>query len=69
VSRRKDYGPVQLATFLGLEPWQFSRARQAELIPGPDRPRGRWSEQIAQDARDRIGVIVLAVGAIPDLGL
>ncbi len=68
MSRRKDYGPVQLATFLGLEPWQFSRAREAGLIPGPDRPRNRWSAEVAQAARARIGEIVLAVGAIPDLG-
>ena len=24
--RRTDYGPVQLATFLGLEVWQVARA-------------------------------------------
>ena len=68
MSRRNDYGPVQLATFLGLEPWQLTRARQAGLIGGPDRPRDRWSGQIAEAARARIGEIVLAVGAIPDLG-
>jgi hypothetical protein len=42
-SRRTDYGPVQLAALLGLEVWQFTRGRQAGLIPGPDRPRDRWS--------------------------
>lgn len=68
MSRAKDFGPVQLATFLGLEPWQFDRARQAGLIPGPDRPRDRWSASAAQAARDRIGEIVAAAGAIPDLG-
>ncbi len=68
MSSRKDYGPGQLATFLGLEPWQFSRARQAGLIPGPGRPRDRWSEEAAGTALARIGEIVRAVGAIPDLG-
>ena len=68
MSRRRDYGPVQLATFLGLEPWQLARAREADLIPGPDRSRGRWSAEIAAAARDRIGQIVAAAGAIPDLG-
>lgn len=60
-----SYGPVQLATYLGLEPWQFSRAREAGLIGGPDRARGRWSQQAAAAALERIGEIVLAVGAIP----
>ncbi len=68
MSRRRDYGPIQLATFLGLEPWQFCRARQDGLIPGPDRPRDRWSAEVAQAALARIGEIVRAVGAIPDLG-
>jgi hypothetical protein len=29
---RPDYGPVQLAAYLGLERWQLSRARQAGLM-------------------------------------
>src|SRR5258708_8712284 len=64
----KDYGPVQLATFLGLEPWQFSRARAAGLIPDSDRPRSRWSAAVAIALWARIGEIVQAVGAIPDIG-
>ncbi len=66
--QRKDYGPVQLATFLGLEPWQFSRARAAGLIPDSDRPRSRWSAAVAIALWARIGEIVQAVGAIPDIG-
>jgi hypothetical protein len=57
-----------IATFLGLEPWQFSRARTAGLIPAPGCPRGRWSAEVAYAALARIGEIVLAVGAIPDIG-
>jgi hypothetical protein len=68
VSGRAGYGPVQLAVFLGLEPWQFARARQGGLIGAPDRTRGRWSEQAAAGARARIGDIVAAAGQIPDLG-
>ena len=65
---RRDYGPVQLATYLGLEQWQFSRARGADLIPGPDRPRGRWSAEVADAALARRGQIRAAAGSVPDLG-
>ncbi len=57
-----------IASFLGLETWQFSRAREAGLIPAPDRPRDRWSGEVAPAALARIGEIVRAVCAIPDLG-
>jgi len=67
-SRRNDYGLVQLATFLGLELWQFARARQAGLIPGPDRPRNRWSAQAADAALARIQEIRQAAGSVPDVG-
>jgi hypothetical protein len=40
----------------------------ADLIPAPDRSRGRWSAAVAAAALARIGEIVLAVGAIPDVG-
>jgi DNA-directed RNA polymerase specialized sigma24 family protein len=49
---RKDYGPVQLASYLGMYQFQFDRARAAGLIPAPDRSRGRWSAGIA-DAKHR----------------
>jgi hypothetical protein len=65
---RKDHGPLQLAAYLGLEQWQLGRALSDGLIPGPDRPRGRWSTQIADAALARIGVIRAAAGSIPDLG-
>lgn len=57
-----------IATFFGLEQWQFSRAREAALISAPDRPRDRWSAAVADAALARVGEIVLAAGAIPDLG-
>ena len=36
---RVGYGPVQLAVVLGLERWQFDRARQGGLIGSPDQAR------------------------------
>jgi hypothetical protein len=68
MTARRNYGPVQLATYLGLEQWQFSRARRAGLIPAPDRARGRWSAAVADDALARIDQIRAAAGSVPDLG-
>lgn len=65
---RKDHGPVQLATYLGLQQWQLARTVDDGLIPGPDRARGRWSAQIADAALARIDVIRAAAGSVPDLG-
>ena len=67
-SRRNGYGRVQLAAFLGLEVSQFSRARQAGLIPCPDRPRNRWSVQAAGTALAHMEEIRRAVGSVPDVG-
>jgi len=66
--RRNGYGRVQLAARLGLEVWQFSRARQAGLIPCPDRPRNRWSVQAADAALAHIEEIRQAAGSVPDVG-
>ena len=68
MTARRDYGPVQLATYLGLEQWQFSRARMAGLIPAPNRARGRWSSVVADDALARVDQIRAAAGSVPDLG-
>jgi hypothetical protein len=68
VSARRDYGPVQLAGFLGLGQWQLDRALAAGLIPDPDRPRGRWSAVVAAAAQSRIAEIRAAAGSVPDLG-
>jgi hypothetical protein len=64
----KDYGPVQLAEFLGLHQWQLDRACAAGLIPAPDARRSRWSAAIAAEAAARIGEIRAAAGSVPDLG-
>ena len=65
---RRDFGPVQLADHLGLARWQLDRALADGLIPGPDRPRGRWSAAVADTALAGIGAIRAAAGPVPDLG-
>jgi hypothetical protein len=64
----RDYGPVQLADYLGLPRWQLERALAAGLVPAPDRARGRWSAAIADDALARIDAVRAAAGSVPDLG-
>src|SRR5262245_2210564 len=68
LSLLKEYGPVQLAEFLGLERWQLDRALTAGLIRGPDTRRGKWPSAIAREAAARLKDIRAAVGGIPDLG-
>ena len=68
MTARRDYGPVQLAVFLGLGQWQLDRALDAGLIPAPDTPRRRWSAAIAAAALASVDQIRAAVGSIPDLG-
>lgn len=54
---RRDYGPYQLADYLrACHPdvkGSVDRARRFGLIPGPDRPRGRWSATLAEEIRAR----------------
>jgi hypothetical protein len=64
----RQYGPVQLAEFLGLERWQLDRALTDSLIPSPDTRSGKWSSAVAQEAAARLKDIRAAVGSIPDLG-
>ena len=68
LSLLKQYGPVQLAEFLGLGRWQLDRALTDGLIPGPDTRNGKWSSAAAQEAAARLKDIRAAVGGIPDLG-
>jgi hypothetical protein len=63
----REYGPVQLAEFLGLERWQLDRALAGSLIPSPD-TRGKWPAAVAQEAAARLKDIRAAIGNIPDLG-
>jgi hypothetical protein len=50
----KDYGPIQFADFLSLRAWQLSRAHEYGLIPGPARPRYRWSADLDQVPIDKV---------------
>jgi hypothetical protein len=68
--RRRDYGPVQLAAYLGLHEFQLRRAIDDGLVPGPDRARGRgrWSACLADAALARAAEIRAAAGSVPDYG-
>jgi hypothetical protein len=68
LSLLREYGPVQLAGFLGLGRWQLDRALTDGLIPGPDTRNGKWSSAVARQAVARLTDIRAAVGTIPDLG-
>ena len=51
---RRDYGPHQLADFLGTFHGSVDRARDFGLIPEPDRGGGkRWSAAAAEEIRSR----------------
>ncbi|MCZ7458242.1 hypothetical protein [Streptomyces sp. WMMC940] len=65
---REGLGPVQLARYLGLKNWQLQRARDRDLIPAPDTPEHRWSEELARTLPDRVPEILAAVGDHPGLG-
>jgi hypothetical protein len=68
LSLLKEYGPVQLAGFLGLGRWQLDRALTGGLIPGPGTRSGKWPAAVAREAAARLRDIRAAVGGIPDLG-
>ena len=65
---RKDFGPVQLSTHLGLQPWQWTRARDLGLGLPPDLPSSRWSLARAEQLRAQVPTIVEAVGPEPAAG-
>lgn len=58
---RRDYGPRQLADYLGAFYGQVDRARSFGLLPGPDRGGTRWSAAVAQEIRSRWPEIKAAV--------
>lgn len=63
------YGPRQLADYLGLQVFQFDRARAQKLIPDPDnRPGTKWSAAVAVELAARVDQIRQAVGNVPDVG-
>jgi hypothetical protein len=50
---RRDYGPRQLADYLGAPYGRVDNARYFGLLPEPDRARGRWSAAAAEQIRAR----------------
>ncbi|GAA2690682.1 MULTISPECIES: 3'-5' exonuclease [Actinosynnema] len=62
------YGPIQIAARIGLARWQAEVARERDLLPGPDLPSGRWSEELALKLTDQVPDIVKAVGAEHPIG-
>lgn len=67
MTARRAYGPLQLAEYLGLFPFQVERARATGLIPAQDRSRG-WSAAIAGELLKRAQEIRAAAGSVPDYG-
>jgi hypothetical protein len=64
----RDYGPFQLADYLGITRGHLASALKSGLIPPPDRPRDRWSAAAAETALAAKDAIVATLGTIPDLG-
>ncbi|MFH8569846.1 hypothetical protein [Streptomyces sp. NPDC017993] len=57
----KDFGPQQLANWLGIAPRHLRRAETRGLIPPPDVADERWSLSVARTLVDRVETIVAAV--------
>ncbi|MGW7516607.1 hypothetical protein ACWGJ2_13545 [Streptomyces sp. NPDC054796] len=62
MARERDFGPVQLADWLGLEPRTVRRAQARGLIPPPDIDDERWSLGLAKTIPDRLVEITAAFG-------
>jgi hypothetical protein len=65
----RDYGPRQLADYLGAPYGRVDNARYFGLLPGPDRARGRWSAAAAEEIRARWPEIDAAAKCIGAPGL
>jgi len=67
---RRDFGPRQLADYLGAFHGQVDRAQDFGLLPEPDRGGGRrWSAAAAEEIRSRWAEIAAAVECISAPGL
>lgn len=64
----RTFGPIQLATWLGLSPKELQRAWALGLIPAPDVNAERWSEQLAKTLPDRLDHIRATLGDHPGHG-
>ncbi|MEV1006942.1 hypothetical protein [Streptomyces sp. NPDC049881] len=68
MAKAREFGPVQLARWLGLAAWQIAYARERGLVPAPDLAEGRWSEALAKTLPERAEEIRVAVGDRPGVG-
>lgn len=66
---RPDYGPHQLADYLGTFHGTVDRARHFGLLPEPDRARGRWSAAAADEIYRRWPEIKAAAECVGAPGL
>jgi hypothetical protein len=62
---RRDYGPHQMADYLGAFYGQVDRARLFGLLPAPDRAGGRrWSASVVEEIRARWAEIAAAAECV-----
>jgi hypothetical protein len=61
VAQKREFGPVQLAKWLGLSPGELQRAWALGLVPLPDVDGRRWSEELAKTLPDRVDDIRTAL--------
>lgn len=59
---RRDFGPVQLARWLGLKESQLRRAQNLGLVPPPDIDGSRWSQSVARTLPDQVERILARLG-------
>jgi hypothetical protein len=68
LANRADYGPVQLADWLGLDRWQFEYVEADGLIPKADKGYRRWSSEVARELAGRVNEIITTVGTEHPIG-
>ncbi|MFD8757397.1 hypothetical protein ACFV0O_41455 [Kitasatospora sp. NPDC059577] len=59
---QEDFGPVQLARWLGLKESQLRRAQNLGLVPPPDVDGRRWSQSVARTLPDQVEQILAQLG-------
>lgn len=68
MSRPREFGPIQLARWLGLDNDQLRRALHRGLIPAPDIDGRRWSKDVAEALPERAAEVLDRIGDHPGLG-
>ncbi|MFJ9553995.1 hypothetical protein ACIRPH_09270 [Nocardiopsis sp. NPDC101807] len=65
MSRPREFGPVQLARWLGLDHDQLRRALHRGLVPPPDIDDRKWSEALAKTLPERTEAVLADLAASP----